>query len=256
VSKKSRKNKPRDPREAPKSQPAASAPPPRTAAAPAARKGPGRGKLFGLVAVALLVAFVIGTLVYTSRTAQWAESVDGERLAQLAGQDPPTLGKPDAKVHIVEFFDPACETCAAFYPEVKKIMAAEPERIRLTMRHTPFHEGADQAVRILEAARLQGKYWQVLEALFKSQDQWTINHRVHGDRILPLIEGLGLDMARLRVDMHSPDIGRRIERDMADARALGVKKTPEYFVNGRGLPRFGLEELKTLVRDALRVSYP
>ena len=81
----------------------------------------------------------------------------------------PTLGNPDAKVHIVEFLDPACETCAAFYPEVKKLMAANPDRIRLSVRHVPFHNGSDQVVRILEAARDQGKYRPTLEALLASQ---------------------------------------------------------------------------------------
>ncbi|NMG42229.1 thioredoxin domain-containing protein [Aromatoleum toluvorans] len=32
----------------------------------------------------------------------------------------PTLGKADAPVVIVEFLDPACETCRAFYPRVKE----------------------------------------------------------------------------------------------------------------------------------------
>lgn len=43
---------------------------------------------------------------------------------------------------------------------------------------------------------------------------------------------------------------------MADARALGVTKTPGFFVNGRPLPRFGLEELQTLVKEELRGAYP
>ena len=52
------------------------------------------------------------------------------------------------------------------------------------------------------------------------------------------------------------DIAQRMERDMADARALGITKTPEFFVNGRPLPKFGLEELQSLVKAELRGAYP
>ena len=72
---------------------------------------------------------------------------------------------PGAKVHIVEFLDPACETCALFFPMVKQWMAEVPGDIRLSVRHVAFHSGADYAVRILEASRKQDKYWQTLEAL-------------------------------------------------------------------------------------------
>ena len=56
--------------------------------------------------------------------------------------------------------------------------------------------------------------------------------------------------------MNSAEIAGRMERDFADARILGVSKTPEYFVNGRPLPTFGLEELQGLVKEELHVEYP
>jgi protein-disulfide isomerase len=55
--------------------------------------------------------------------------------------------------------------------------------------------------------------------------------------------------------MQSPAIAQRIAQDMADAKTLQVKATPEYFVNGKPLPQFGLDELKSLVRDELKVAY-
>jgi protein-disulfide isomerase len=158
-------------------------------------------------------------------------------------------------VHIVEFLDPACETCADFYPEVKKLMAANPGKVRLTVRHVPFHEGSDFVVAALEAARAQGKYWQVLEALLAKQDQWAINHRVHADRAWWVIASTGVDLERLRADMKSEEIAGRITQDLMDAKDLKVTKTPEYFVNGRALPRFGLRELQALVAEEVKRSY-
>jgi protein-disulfide isomerase len=134
-------------------------------------------------------------------------------------------------------------------------MADNPGRIRLSVRHVPFHQGSEHVVRMLEATRSQGKYWQALEAVFAAQDRWTVNHRVHPERVWPALEGLGLDLDRIRSEMNSPEIAARMDRDAADARALDVTKTPEYFVNGRPMPRFGMEELQELVGQELASSY-
>lgn len=176
---------------------------------------------------------------------------DSAPEAALASEHAPTLGSEDAKVHIVEFLDPACETCALFFPMVKGWMNEVPGEIRLSVRHVAFHDGADHAVKVLEASRNQGKYWETLEALLASQRQWTQHHKVLPDRIGPAIAGVGLDMDQLEADMQSTDVLARIEQDRQDAITLKVSKTPEYFVNGRPLPSFGPQQLADLVREEL-----
>lgn len=230
--------------------------PPNPPTPPARSRGVlNRTNLFAAAAAALLLVFVVGTLLYRNEREESAQQAAAKSAAQLASEHSPLLGRPDAKVHIVEFLDPACQTCAVFYPEVKKLMAANPGRIRLSVRHVPFHQGSEHVVRILEAARSQGMYREALEAVFVHQDRWTVNHRVHPERVWPALEGLGLDLDRIRGEMNSPEIAARMDRDMADARTLNVTKTPEYFVNGRPMPRFGLEELQGLVREELRSAY-
>ena len=63
----------------------------------------------------------------------------------------------------MEFFDPSCEACRAFYPIVKSLVNSSFGQVRLVVRYAPLHQGSDTAVKILEAAREQGKYWQALE---------------------------------------------------------------------------------------------
>ena len=177
---------------------------------------------------------------------------DDARQAALASEHAPSVGDPDAKVHIVEFLDPACGTCALFYPMVKGWMAELPGQIRLSVRHVPFHDGVDYVVRILEASRNQGKYWETLEALLASQREWVNNHVVQPDRVLPAIAGVGLDVAQLEADMKSPEVQQRMDKDLEDSKVLKVVATPEYFVNGRPLPSFGQEQLANLVREELQ----
>ena len=208
-----------------------------------------------LVAVAvgvLVVALVAATFLYDSDSTVSLQAEDAARQAALASVHAPTVGDADARVHIVEFLDPACETCALFYPMVKQWMSEVPGEIRLSVRHIAFHTGADYAVRVLEASRKQDKYWQTLETLLASQRQWTQNHTVLPDRILPAIAGVGLDMEQLQVDMNAPDVLQRIEQDKQDAILLKISATPEYFVNGRPLPSFGRQQLADLIREELR----
>jgi protein-disulfide isomerase len=211
--------------------------------------------VFAVSAVALLLAFAGAALLYKSERIQRWSALAGQNPAALASTNAPTLGHPQAKVHIVEFLDPACETCAEFYPHVKRMLAANPDRIRLSVRHLPLHKGSLDVVRMLEASRLQDRYWQTLEAVLAGQSQWVTNHVAYPERVWGVLGSTGLDLARLRADMTSPEVARAIEQDGRDAKALNVTMTPEYFVNGRPLPDFGLAQLQALVRDALQTAY-
>jgi protein-disulfide isomerase len=210
-----------------------------------------RKTIFIAAAAALLTAFSAAALVYQSAQEERAAQLAEQNRSRLLRLHSPTLGEASAPVVIVEFLDPACSTCREFYPLVKQMMAANPGRIRLVLRHAPFHEGSDKVVRLLEAARKQGKFWPALEALLKAQPDWVLNHRAHVTRAWKHLEGLGLNFEQLQFDMTAPEIARAIEQDVADAQALNVSKTPEFFVNGRPMPSFGYDQLKKLVDRAL-----
>jgi protein-disulfide isomerase len=76
---------------------------------------------------------------------------------------------------------------------------------------------------------------------------------VQADAALAVVAGVpGIDVDRLKGDMGRPEVRERGAQDLADAQALKVLKTPEYFVNGTPLPSFGLDQLQALVDAALR----
>jgi protein-disulfide isomerase len=209
-------------------------------------------KTLFITAVLLLVAvFAGGAQFYQRHQARQAAEAAAKNRETLVRFHSPSTGNAAAPVHIVEFLDPACETCSAFYPFVKKLMAAHPDKIRLTVRYAPFHRGSDEVVKVLEATRKQGKFWQSLEALLAAQSGWTQHHTARVDLVWQHLGGVGLDLERVRNDMQSPDIARVIQQDLADAKTLNVTKTPEFFVNGRPLPSFGYAELQAMVEEAL-----
>ncbi len=180
---------------------------------------------------------------------------DASARPGLASTHAPTLGPATAKVHVVEFFDPACETCAVFYPLVKRLVADNRDRIRLSLRHVPLHRGSDEVVRLLEASRKQDRYWPTLEALLASQDFWAPNHTAQLALALQAITGVGLNLEQLTADMRAPEVEERMAQDNRDATLLQVRQTPEYFVNGRQMTSFGRQQLQALISDALQRAY-
>jgi protein-disulfide isomerase len=207
--------------------------------------------MFIASAVLLILALIVGAFLYMNQRGEQARQTATQNQVALVRSHSPTFGNADAPVHIVEFLDPACGTCRDFYPLVKNLMAANPGKIRVSVRYAPFHPGSDQVVKVIEAARKQGQFRQTLEALYASQAAWVQNHTAQVDLVWPQLNGLGLDMERLRSDMNLPEIAQLIQQDLADAKTLNVTMTPEFFVNGRPLPSFGYDELKKLVEDAL-----
>lgn len=211
--------------------------------------------LFVSVVAVLLLAFAAGTFYYRAEKTEQAGQLAEQNAAVLVRAHSPVLGEADARVQIVEFIDPACETCRLFYPFVKEMLAAHPGRIRLVLRYAPFHPNSDYVVALLEAAGKQGKYWETLEALLAVQDAWVEHHAVQPERVWRHVEGLDLNLEQLQNDMQAPEIARLIAQDLEDARTLGVTKTPEFFVNGKPLPTFGAEPLKQRVDEALASAY-
>ena len=126
-----------------------------------------------LVFVAL--GYFAATGLYQQQKAEQYKFLASDKAELFVRDYSPRLGKAEAPVYLIEFLDPECESCRAFYPYVKKILEDFPD-VQLVVRYAPFHHNSVFAVKILEASRKQGKYWEVLEAMFASQPAWGNHH--------------------------------------------------------------------------------
>ncbi len=203
-------------------------------------------------AAAVIVAFIAGAVVFKERSKHEVTQVLQTNSEALVRAHSPVYGNPAAKVTIVEFFDPACETCRAFYPIVKGMVNSSFGQVRLVVRYAPLHKGSDTAVKILEAARQQGKYWEALERTMALQPQWAGHDNAQPELIWELIADIGLDVAKARSEANSPAIDRLLRQDVADMKALKVERTPGFFVNGTPLLDFGEAQLRSLVDQELK----
>lgn len=203
-------------------------------------------------AAAVLLAFVAAVLVYQNRSRQEVIQAAQTNNEALVRAHSPVFGNPAAKVTIVEFIDPACETCRAFYPIVKGIVNASFGQVKLVVRYAPLHRGSDRAVQILEAVRLQGKYWEALERTMAFQPRWAAHDNPQPELIWELISDIGVDVARAKSEAGSAAIEELLRQDVADMKALKVNRTPGFFVNGKPLREFGEAQLKVLVNQELK----
>lgn len=169
-------------------------------------------------------------------------------------QHSPVIGPANARVTIVEFFDPACEACRAYYPVVHEILRRHPQDVRLVLRYTPLHEGSEEAVRILETARAQSVFEPVLTALFVEQPRWASHDSPQVSLAWNAAQGAGLDVTAARSAMNATHISQAIRQDLADAGALQVRGTPTFFVNERPLTTFTPQGLYDLVLAQLATN--
>lgn len=213
--------------------------------------------------MAVIVAIVLVGVLVGSR--YYRSSVESSRPAVpqkegLIREDSPTLGPANAKVTIVEFLDPECETCAVFGPIVKKIVIDNDPNIRLVIRYMPLHPNAAKAATFVEAAGEQGKYWEALDLLFQKQPEWGERHGAPPNAPKPDLDALfdkyaqtlGLDLDKFKTAVKENRFVAKLDRDKRDGQRLGVRKTPGFFVNGRELMRFGEAELKALIAEELK----
>jgi protein-disulfide isomerase len=212
--------------------------------------------IFGLTVLVLIAAFMFGSSYYKGKQAEKFGFMAQENASTFVRDHSQTLGSDDAKVFLVEFMDPACETCAAFSSFVKQMIATNPGKIKLVLRYAPFHDGADYFVKILEAAKKQGRYWETLNVMYKSQPYWASHSNPQPQRIWQFLPQAGVNVEQIRRDMNDPAIAKLIEQDLADAKTLNVRKTPGFFVNGRPLQTFGSKQLLQLVQSEIRANYP
>ncbi len=213
---------------------------------------------FTIIAILLIgIAFTLVAVVYNSEQGEKAEQQATKNRESLIRDHSVREGSSNAKVTIVEFMDPACETCAKFHPLVKKLLEKHSGKVNLVVRYAPLHQGSDQMVAILEAAKLQGQFWPVLELMFSTQRNWTINHVAQPEVFWNHLNRTQttIDFFKLQQDMNSQAVANAIRQDISDGQLLGATKTPTFFVNGKPLPSFGYEQLVNLVDAEIKANY-
>ena len=158
----------------------------------------------------------------------------------------PIVGDAQGDVPIVEFFDYNCGYCRKAFPDLAKLMEKD-KKIRLILKEFPIlSKGSEEASRVALAAKMQGKYWEFHSAMLESRGQASEATALH------TAEKLGLDMAKLKRDMASPEVKKEIDDTRKLASGIGIQGTPHFIVGDHiiaGAPENLSEELDKYVSN-------
>jgi protein-disulfide isomerase len=171
------------------------------------------------------------------------------------GAEPPhILGPSDAPVTLEMFSDFQCPQCARSAPTVKKLKSEFGDKLRIVFRHFPMdkHQNAILAACAAEAAARQNRFWEMADALYRTQWMW-------GEAPAPRVvfmdraKELGLNVPQFEEDLNASEPRVRIAADHARGEALGVKTTPWVFINGYSVPNAEFNEngLRAAIQAAL-----
>ena len=147
-----------------------------------------------------------------------------------------TLGVSAKSVKLVEFADYECPYCEGVAPIIKQVQDEFKDRVVFQFSNFPLtsvHVNAFSAARATEAASLQGKFWEMHDALYDS-----INWKIWTVASDPTVQynayatQLGLNLAQFKADFVSSKVNDSINADMSAATKLNVQGTPTYFLNG------------------------
>lgn len=149
------------------------------------------------------------------------------RVRKTVDATGPGRGPADAKIVIVEFADFECPYCARASATVERVLAAYPGKIRLVFRHFPlsFHPKAPKAAEAAACAEEQGKFWELHDALFESQE-------LDVDAMKAQAARLGVDAKKFDACVDSGRMAAVVKRDQAAGQQAGVSGTPAFFING------------------------
>lgn len=162
-------------------------------------------------------------------------------------------GPKTAIITFLEYADFECPACAALSPVLDQIQKQFPDEVRIVYRHFPSSSYAKDLIstQAAEAAGLQGKFWEMHDLLFHSQQDWISKAEADFETWLKVqAAGIsGLDVETFMADMKSDVIVKKAASAQEETAKIGIPGTPFMLINGRIYqgPR-DLQNLTSVVR--------
>ncbi len=203
--------------------------------------------LASFVGIAIIAISFLGLGQKTNET-----PLISERPKNLTRDFNHKIGPDNAKVKIVEFYDPECEACSAFFPYVKEIVKRYEKDVQLTVRYALYHGNSILAAKASDAAALQNKFWDFQELLFLNQHEWSHKKEPAILFFVKYAQDLNLNISKFKADIEDLRRMENINTDIEDGKKLGVNGTPTIFVNGKKLNNISPDSFLELVESELK----
>ena len=170
------------------------------------------------------------------------------RLPTVSDLNSPSIGPREAVVTIVEFADFQCPFCRSSQSAIREVLKNYKSDVKLVFKHRPLesHSQAFTSAQAAFCAGEQGAFWQYHDALFVSED-------LSSETLNKLALSVHLDAAKFAACMKSDSSRTAIQKNLEEAKRLGIDSTPTFVINGklfRGA--LSLEEFKAVIEKELK----
>ncbi|MBT4941891.1 MAG: thioredoxin domain-containing protein [Candidatus Magasanikbacteria bacterium] len=170
-------------------------------------------------------------------------------LSQPATAQDHSKGAEGAAFTLVEYSDFECPACAARGPVLEQLLHEFPNDVRIIYRHFPLtsiHDNAMLAAQATEAAAIQGKFWDMHDVLFNTQQQWSTEESPQ-EYFTKLANSIGLNTEQFTTDITSQVVENAVKEDTKEAEKMKLPGTPSFFLNGQKISFNSYEELAALI---------
>lgn len=171
-----------------------------------------------------------------------------------------TIGNADAKIKLVEYADFQCPACSVFskvFPEVFNYINGKygSSTLSLTYKYFPLvniHQNALMSAYSVEAAKDQGKFWEMHDLVFEKQSDWSEALDAKS-KIEDYAKSLGLDMTKFVADRDSDVTKQIVDKALVEATKLQLDHTPTIYMNGLEMKNLSLsaKDIEKLIEDQL-----
>jgi len=220
-----------------------------------AKSGGSKGTFYGMIAAVAVIGIAL--------LAWLATRSGGTAYATLDPNLPPVkaegyqLGNASAPVEILEFADFECPGCGSWAtlqePDVRaKLINTGQARFRFfDFPVNESHRNSLTASLGAACANDQGKFWEMHDLLFQTQDQWSTQYTNNPRKVVNgLAERLSLDMSQFAQCMDSKKHQARIKAHADEAGRMGVNSTPSFVIGGKVYPGMRYDDMKRVVDEA------
>ncbi len=166
-----------------------------------------------------------------------------------------TVGSTSSKVVVTEFGDYQCPACGQWHPFVKDTLLPQfQDKILFVFKNFPLtdlHKNAQAGAQAVEAAALQGKFWEMHNMLYDHRDDWVdlANPQAKFEQYA---RDTGLNIDQWKKDKDSQKIKDLIQSDVQLGTKLSLPGTPSFLINGSLVSPQNFNDLTNAINQALQ----
>jgi protein-disulfide isomerase/uncharacterized membrane protein len=217
-----------------------------------------------------VVGFVLAMVAFINVPLVYAQYIRIKK--EQAGATPPTTvklnrnlllkpemyikGPANAKLLIIGFADMQCQSCKEAHDPFEQIPEHYPGKVAIAFRHYPLakHKWARDAATAVEAAGIQGKFWEMQKVIFANQYMFD-ELDFDPNTFVTMATSLGIDGEKFAEDMGKEATRKRVQGDLQSGFDSGIQNTPSFFaVTSNDIWRF--RGMDTLFQALMNTKHP